>query len=235
MLFGLVSPTVIADFVAYVESTGNFGPVVYAIAFFIATVACLPSSIIEIVSGFLFPFPIALTVNLSAKFSGAVAAFVLGQTACKGFVSRRAEKLQLVRAMRTALKTHSNAFKLALLLRLSPAPIFVKNYGLGALELSLANFMGATALSALPMGVVWVLVGSAARDAGGELMDLVGEDQSSMDKLPGTTKAILLGVGVVIMGLFGFYVNKTLKDIIGEETQSNTGEEGEGRGKSKTS
>jgi len=235
MLFGLISPSALADFVTYVESTGNGAPIVFAIAFFLATIACLPSSVIEIISGFLFPFPIALTVNMCAKFAGAVAAFVLGQTACKDFVSRRAEKIQLIRAMRFALKTHDNAFKLALLLRLSPAPIFVKNYGLGALELSLTNFMASTAISSIPMGIVWILVGGAARDAGSDIMDLVGDDQPSpMDKLPGNAKLAMMVVGIVLMVVFGTYVKRTLAEIINAEAEAKqNGEEGADRGKSK--
>ena len=243
MLFGLISPTALADFVSYIESTGNLAPVLYAVAFCLATVACLPSSVIEVISGFLFPLPVALAVNFSGKFSGAVLAFVLGQTVCVN-MSRRAEKFQIMRAMRVALKTHGNAFKLALLLRLSPAPIFVKNYGLGALELSLLNFMGATAISAVPMGIVWALAGGAARDAGSEILDLVSDDQPSpMDKLPGAAKAGMLVVGVVLMAVFGLYIKRTLAEILADEnnqhqqsSSTTTTMAGEaGRGKSKIS
>eukprot|EP00750_Incisomonas_marina_P021563 INCI4540.1.p1 GENE.INCI4540.1~~INCI4540.1.p1 ORF type:complete len:246 (-),score=37.49 INCI4540.1:349-1086(-) len=243
MLFGLISSSALADFVLYVESTGSLAPIVFAVSFCFATVACLPSSVIEILSGFLFPLPVALTVNISAKFTGAVAAFVLGQTTCKSWVTRKAEKFQLIRAMRVALKTHSNAFKLALLLRLSPAPIFVKNYGLGALELSLGNFMAATAISAVPMGIVWALVGGAARDAGNGIMDIVGDDQPSpMDQLPSSVKTTMLVVGVVLMAVFGTYVKRTLSEIIDQEGQGKKATDsdvdaldaaGAGRGKSK--
>ena len=219
MLFGLISPTALADCVVYIESTGSLAPVIFSLAFTLAIVACLPSSIFEIVAGFLFPLPVAVAANMVAKCAGALAAFVLGRTACKSFVQRKAEKIQLVRAMRHALRTHPNSFKLALLLRLSPAPIFVKNYGLGALEMTTANFLGSTFLSGVPFAILWAMMGAAARDAGDELMDLVGEDKgsSAMDQLPSTTKTVLLVVGAVLMVVFGAYMKRTLGEIIEEE------------------
>ena len=237
MLFGLISPTLLADFVAFVESTGPVAPVVYSVTFTLATVACLPSSLIEIISGFLFPLPVALAVNITGKFTGAVLAFVLGKTACKDFVSRKAQGIKVLRALRVAINAHSNAFKLALLLRLSPAPIFVKNYGLGALELSLVNFMAATAISAVPMGIVWAMVGGAARDAGGGIMDLVSDDQpSGMDRLSPTVKGVMLLVGVIIMVLLGIYVKRTLAEVIAEEDNKDDNlQGGDDRGKEKTS
>jgi uncharacterized membrane protein YdjX (TVP38/TMEM64 family) len=239
MLFGLISADALAAFVIYVQNAGSVAPVIYAVTFTVATVACLPSSLIEIVSGFLFPFHIALAVNLSAKLTGALIAFILGKTACKDIVTRRAEKIKIVRAMRYALKTHANAFKLALLLRLSPAPIFVKNYGLGALELSLPNFITSTTISAIPMGIVWVLMGGAARDAGTNVLDLVSDDQPSVtEQLPSSVKFVLLAIGLIIMSLLALYIRRTFNEIIAEEEQAKLensvkNDEVEGRHKTK--
>ena len=89
----------------------------------------------------------------------ATAAFLLGRTALRPWVSRRAARSKRLAAIDAALG--SSGLKLILLLRLSPLiPFSLFNYAAGLSRVRLRDFVLGSLLGMLPLTAAFVYVGS---------------------------------------------------------------------------
>ena len=130
-------------FSEWLRVQGSSGALVYVLAFAGYMILCGPSTPIELVGGFCYPFISAFLLNTAAKWLGSVSCFVIGR-----YFSRAAKQYlggggggggggepssaeTLLKLLQTMLQR--NEAKALVLARFAYAPMPIKNYGMGAL------------------------------------------------------------------------------------------------------
>ena len=155
----------------WTDSLGPVGPVVVAAVYVVACVFMLPGSILTIGSGFLFDVVIGtITVSVGSTL-GACAAFAVGRTFARDWVSGKVAGNARFAAIDEAVGRQG--FKIVLLTRLSPLfPFNLLNYAYGLTKVKFRSYAMASWLGMLPGTVMYVYFGSAARAAVRELTDV---------------------------------------------------------------
>lgn len=196
--------------VAVLEWTSDLGawaPVLVAAFYVVACVLFLPGSILTLGAGYLFGLWVGtLTVWVGANL-GAWAAFLVGRNIAREWVSKKVSGNPKFAAIDEAVG--KEGFKIVTLLRLSPVvPFNLLNYALGLTKVSFAQYALATLIGMLPASIMYVYLGTAARDltaiAAGEVKG-------------GTGQQIFLYVGlavtVVVVTLVTRIAAKSLKQV----------------------
>jgi uncharacterized membrane protein YdjX (TVP38/TMEM64 family) len=171
----------------------------------IAVTLCFPGAILfEIFSGFAFGVWRAVLCVGVAKLIGGLLGFSLGRTLLRGYTRRLVDSNPRWRALFDSIG--DDGFRFALLLRLSPLPSYVNNYGLALTSISYAQFVAATLLGSLPFILNNVVVGSMARSLESTLSGSVAsEGDPSIDpetlRMRSIVRSALFGVGAVAMVL----------------------------------
>lgn len=143
------------------RDTGLAGVAVFFLAYVVSTVALLPGSLLTLAAGFAYGPFWGLLLASPASVAGATAAFVLGRTFLRDWASRRVGTSRAARAVDSAVERE--AFKLVLLLRLSPlVPFNVLNYALSLSKVRLGTYVIASFLGMLPGTVLFVNLGALA-------------------------------------------------------------------------
>lgn len=151
-------------FIRYVQDLGFVGFLVYALAYVVGTVLLFPGTLLTVGSGFLYG-PVWGTVLVSpASVAGATIAFVLARSVARRWVAEKVQKYPRFAAIDRAVGRHS--FKAVLLLRLQPInlPFALLNYALGLTSVSLRDYVLASWVGMLPATILYIYVGSVARD-----------------------------------------------------------------------
>jgi uncharacterized membrane protein YdjX (TVP38/TMEM64 family) len=150
---------------AVLEWTGNlgpWGPVIVILFYIVACVFFLPGSIITLGAGFLFGVPLGLLSAWTGAVLGACAAFLVGRTVAREWISRKVSANPKFAAIDEAVGREG--FKIVFLLRLSPVfPFNLLNYALGLTRVSFKDYALASLIGMLPGGLMYVYFGSAAR------------------------------------------------------------------------
>merc|ERR1712086_70994 len=127
------------------------------------TMLCLPSTVVEISAGFLFPYPLALAVDVAGKSTGACISFqisrALGHRVQHWLSTAQGRLLQL-----QTLIAHS-PFTASCVIRAAPLPAPLKNYGMGLLPPSLLSttvYNWSTFLTGIPFSMIWCYLGNSA-------------------------------------------------------------------------
>jgi phospholipase D1/2 len=140
------------------------GPLVFAVAYFVATLLPLPTTPFTLAAGALFGFGPGLAVVAAAQLAGSTAAFVLGRRGLCAPMHRRLERHPRIEAARKALV--QDGWKAVALFQLSPIlPFGLQNYLLGASHVKLRHFVVGTALAMLPLAAIFVFAGAQGREA----------------------------------------------------------------------
>jgi uncharacterized membrane protein YdjX (TVP38/TMEM64 family) len=172
----------------WIQSLGYWGPVFVVLFYIVACVLFLPGSALTLGTGFLFKlFWGTVTVSISATL-GACAAFWVGRTIARGWVAKKVEGNPKFAAIDGAVAREG--FKIVLLTRLCPIfPFNLLNYAFGLTRVRFRTYALASWIGMLPGTILYVYIGSVARD----LTDALGGSgkQSS-------TKWIALSVGLVV-------------------------------------
>lgn len=147
----------------WTENLGGWAPVFIAGFYVVAAVFFLPGSILTLGAGFLFGlWKGTLTVWVGANL-GAWAAFIVGRTIARDWVSSKIEGNARFSAIDEAVGREG--LKIVTLLRLSPVvPFNLLNYALGLTRVSFGNFALGTLIGMLPASIMYVYLGTAARD-----------------------------------------------------------------------
>eukprot|EP00919_Chromeraceae_sp_WS-2016_P025629 GHVR01060574.1.p1 GENE.GHVR01060574.1~~GHVR01060574.1.p1 ORF type:complete len:283 (+),score=57.32 GHVR01060574.1:116-964(+) len=133
---------------------------VSCIGLIIVVVIGLPCSIVEISIAFLFGWW-ALPIAVIALVSGSSVAYYLCRMRLLIPVRRAVGRKLVVRMLSSAVKRRE--LRCILFARLSPLPIFIKNYGLAVLPITFKNFFIGCFLSSCLTTPGCVYVGSTAR------------------------------------------------------------------------
>eukprot|EP01116_Phalansterium_solitarium_P011215 TRINITY_DN26833_c0_g1_i1.p1 TRINITY_DN26833_c0_g1~~TRINITY_DN26833_c0_g1_i1.p1 ORF type:complete len:290 (-),score=53.98 TRINITY_DN26833_c0_g1_i1:270-1139(-) len=166
----------IVGFLDYVDSLGYVGPIIYGTVHMLAVSVCFPATILfELGAGFLYGLFGGVLIVLAAKTFGACIAFLLGRTLLRNWV--RAKVAGNERFSNVYKNIGKDGWKFAFLLRLSPLPSWLNNYGLALTEIKFSAFIAATMIGTLPMITQHVYVGTLVQHAthlGGDLSALTG-------------------------------------------------------------
>lgn len=150
--------------VEVIRSSGAWGVALFIAIYAVSTVALLPGSILTMVAGFVYGPIYGLFVVVPAALLGATSAFLLGRTVLRDWVRRKMDASPRTRALDKAIDRE--AFKLVLLLRLSPlVPFNVLNYALSLSGISTGRFFLATLVGEIPGGWLYVYLGSLVTTA----------------------------------------------------------------------
>lgn len=165
----------IKDWIQYaidvLKEYGAAGLVVIAIAYVPACILMVPGSALTLGAGVvgtaLFPdnaFLAVATGTLAVSIgsvAGATAAFLLGRTFARDFISKRIAGNAKFSAMDEAIG--NEGLKMTFLVRLSPAfPFNLLNYAMGLTKVSLHNYILGSWAGMLPGTIMYVYFGAAA-------------------------------------------------------------------------
>lgn len=206
----------------WLQTKGPLGVVYYALFLTLWTVACLPTTPLEIAAGYTFSSVSSVTASVVGKTAGSLGAFMLGRTFISPVLARRRAAAAAAAAAWDAAHPNANHhhcrwgrlekltshLQHALLgapaetiamVRASPTPIAIKNYGLSLLPAHVVptSLFGAVTVAVnVPYSVAWSLTGSSASS----LQDAVsGEGTHS-----GVVAAKACALVLLLSGLGGF-------------------------------
>jgi uncharacterized membrane protein YdjX (TVP38/TMEM64 family) len=157
-----------------VQNAGTHGIIGYTIFFGAGVTFCLPCTPLEILPGFLFGFRIGLPVAIIGKNLGNFNQVLLARFILKNWAQRNIiEKYENCRIAQQMI--FRGGFTSLFFFRSVSFPLYVKNFALGAMDISLSNIMAACFLSGLPFAIVWTFLGTKAQ---GVVQILNGEKPS---------------------------------------------------------
>lgn len=131
----------------------------------VATVAFLPGSVSMMLGGFLFGTMAGSAYAMIAVAAGAQLAFYCGRLLARSWVEKRVHESPRLHAVEAAIG--DQAFTIVLLTRLALLiPYNVLNYFYGVTSVRPMTYLRATIAGMLPVVVLYVYIGSLARNIG---------------------------------------------------------------------
>jgi uncharacterized membrane protein YdjX (TVP38/TMEM64 family) len=153
----------------WVDESGAFGVVVFALIFVAATLLMLPAAVLNIAAGALFGMAWGVGVVMAASMAAALLAFLIARHLLRERIKKHYTRSGTPAAIDKALR--SEGWKAVALLRLSPiVPFAVKNYLFGVSRVRMRDYLIGTFLGKLPGAIILTALGTTGRAA----MDLKG-------------------------------------------------------------
>lgn len=150
--------------VELIRDSGAWGVLLFVAVYAVSTVAMVPGAILTMLAGFVYGPVYGLLVVVPAALLGATSSFLLGRTVLRDWVRRKMAQSPRTKALDQAIDRE--AFKLVLLLRLSPlVPFNALNYALSLSGISVSRFVLATLIGEIPGGWLYVYLGSLVTTA----------------------------------------------------------------------
>jgi len=195
------------DFVAWVNSLGVWGPVVFIAGYVVAAVAFVPGSVLTLAAGAIFGLAKGVVIVFIAAVLGSAAAFLVSRYVARRAIERRLAGNARFAAIDQAVGTQGR--KIVFLLRLSPVfPFNLLNYGLGLTKVSFSDFLVAS-VGMLPGTLLYVYYGKLA----GDVATLAGG--VAVEKGTGYYAVLVLGLvaTVVVTTLVTRIARRALPDV----------------------
>jgi uncharacterized membrane protein YdjX (TVP38/TMEM64 family) len=181
--------------------------VVYVLLYVVATVALLPGLILTIAAGAIFGLVHGVVLVSLSSVLGATAAFFVGRTAARGWVSQKIEAWPKFRALDRALD--ARGFWIVLLTRLSPVfPFNLLNYAYGVTAVKPRDYILGSWIGMFPATVLYVYAGSAAANIAEALSGKVET---------GTAGRVLLFAGLAATVIVTVIVTRLAKRYLDQE------------------
>ena len=118
----------------------------------------LPTSVVETAAGMAFGFREGLIGSFVGKTLGSIGAFLLGRSLLKQLVEKSLGENETLNLMEKSVERHP--VRSALIVRYSPFPQLIKNFGLSMLPpVSLQHFVLAIVVHGLPFSILWACLG----------------------------------------------------------------------------
>ncbi len=150
------------NFVASVEKLGPWGPVIFIVAYIVATVFLAPASALTLAAGAVFGLGWGSVYVSIASTLGAGAAFLVGRYLARGWVNKQIAGNAKFSAIDEAVA--KEGWKIVALTRLSPAfPFNLLNYAYGLTKIRFAPYLLASWIAMMPGTVMYVYLGSLAK------------------------------------------------------------------------
>jgi len=202
--------TYLPQFVAWVDSLGVWGPVVFVAGYVIAAVAFVPGSILTLAAGAIFGLGKGVVIVFIAAVLGASAAFLVARYLARPAIERRLTGNTRFAAIDRAVGAQGR--KIVFLLRLSPVfPFNLLNYALGLTKVRFLDFFVASA-GMLPGTLLYVYYGKLA----GDVAALAGG--SAVAKGPEYYAVLILGLvaTIVVTTIVTRIARRALQEVAGE-------------------
>lgn len=149
---------------AWIDALGFWGPVLYGIAYVLATVLFVPGSILTLAAGAIFGLRTGFFTVWIGSTTGAMLAFLIARYVARDKVAQLAQRRPKFQAVDHAIG--EGGWKIVALLRLSPAmPFNLQNYLYGLTQIRFWPCLMATLLGMLPGTFLFVYLGHIAGTA----------------------------------------------------------------------
>ena len=210
VMLGRQAGMYLPQFVAWVDSLGVWGPVVFVVGYVVAAVAFVPGSILTLAAGAIFGLGKGVVIVFLAAMLGSAAAFLVARYLARPAIERRLAGNTRFAAIDRAVGAQGR--KIVFLLRLSPVfPFNLLNYTLGLTKVRFLDFFIASA-GMLPGTVLYVYYGKLA----GDVAALAGG--SAVAKGPEYYAVLVLGLvaTIVVTTLVTRIARRALKEVADE-------------------
>ena len=201
----------VAGFIEWFDELGPLSSVVYCIVVSLAIVLVLPTPILKVGAGALFPYWLAVIVNFIASLIGGLIAFLLGRWLFRDYISKIVASDERLVKLESAI--NEEAMQISVLVRLSPiVPDELLNYVMSSSPVSIRVFFLSN-LSSIVYSLAYAYFGLAA----GKLV-FSGEGMDGFAKSPaGTT---LLIIGVIASILVTMVIARMTKNAVNNRVES---------------
>ncbi|MBX3745658.1 MAG: TVP38/TMEM64 family protein [Verrucomicrobiae bacterium] len=187
-----------------VEELGVWGPAIFVGVYVVATVCLVPGSVLTLGAGAAFGVVRGCLYVSLASTLGATAAFLVGRYLARDRVARTMEGRPAFRAIDRAVA--DEGWRVVGLTRLSPVfPFTLLNYAFGLTRVRLKEYVLASWIGMMPGTVLYVYLGSLARDG------LVERERT-----PG--EWALYGVGLVATLVVTWRVTRLARQALAQRT-----------------
>jgi len=199
-------------FVAWVESVGVWGPIVFVLAYATATVAFIPGSVLSLAAGAIFGLVKGTAFVLMGATIGSAGAFLVSRYLARALIEQHLAGHARIAAIDQAIG--GGGFKIVLLLRLSPVfPYNLLNYALGLTKVRFTDYVLAS-IGMLPGSLLYTYYGTLA----GNVATLAAGAPTGR----GAGYYAVLGLGLAATILVTTLVTRTARRIL----RQSTGEKG---------
>ena len=201
----------VGGFIEWFEELGPLSSVVYCLMVALAIVLILPTPILKVGAGALFPYWLAVLVNFIASLIGGLIAFLLGRWLFRDYIAEIVAKDERLVKLESAI--NEEAMQISVLVRLSPIlPDELLNYVLSSSPVSIRVFFLSN-LSSIVYSLAYAYFGLAA----GKLV-FSGEGMDGFTKSPVGT--ILLLIGVIASILVTIVIARITKNAVNNRVES---------------
>ena len=210
VMLGRQAGVYLPQFVAWVDSLGVWGPVVFVAGYVIAAVAFVPGSILTLAAGAIFGLGKGVVIVFIAAILGASAAFLVARYLARPAIERRLAGNARFTAIDRAVGAQGR--KIVFLLRLSPVfPFNLLNYALGLTKVRFLDFFVAS-VGMLPGTLLYVYYGKLAED----VATLAGG--TAVAKGPEYYAVLILGLvaTIIVTTIVTRIARRALKEVAGE-------------------
>jgi len=195
----------------WTRNLGVWGPVFVAAFYIVACILFLPGSVLTLGAGFIFKLLVGtITVSIGSTL-GACAAFLVGRTIGRGWISGKVATNGKFAAIDDAVGRQG--FKIVLLIRLSPIfPFNLLNYAFGLTKVSIGKYALASWIGMLPGTLMYVYFGAGLRSLA---------DAAAGKVETGATGQIFFWTGLVVTIAVTVFVTGLARKALKQSAQTN--------------
>ena len=141
-----------------ISDRGTQGLLMYTFGFIFWETCGLPTSVVETAAGMAFGFNNGLLCSFVGKTLGSILAFTLGRSFCRAFVKKQLQNNEVLKLIERSVA--ESPIQSALVVRYSPFPQLIKNFGLSIMEsVTLPVFLLAICIHGFPFSILWAALG----------------------------------------------------------------------------
>ncbi len=169
----------------WINQTGWWAPLIFILAYIVATVLFLPGVILTLAGGVIFGPVLGVLYTMAGATVGAVLSFLIARYLASDFVSERSggKLKQLINGVET------EGWRFVAFVRLVPLfPFNLLNYALGLTRIRFIEYALATLIFMIPGSIAYTYIGHAGREA------ISGAD--------GMIKTILIAIALLAVVMF---------------------------------
>ena len=211
LIVGLVFFQDVGGFMEWFDGLGQLSSVMYCLAITIAIVLILPTPILKVGAGALFPYWLAVVVNFIASLLGGLIAFLLGRWLFRDYISQIVAGDERLIKLESAI--NEEALQISVLVRLSPIlPDELLNYLMSSSPVTIRVFCLSN-LSSIVYSLAYAYFGLAA----GKLV-FSGDGMDGFAKSPVGT--VLLIIGVIASIIVTVLIARITKNAVNNRVES---------------
>lgn len=221
-LFALLRENLVLAPYRFMEDQGRLGAVYFTI-FMAAWIICgFPSTIIEVLAGFMYGFGWGFLIGFVGKQIASTISFTLARRFAQKCTERLQKRFFMLRAMDTALRDSPR--RILFLVCIAYIPASVKNYGLALFKcVSFAMFFFAIAVTGIPYTVMSTWIGATSYSIIEVVQQQTDPEATDTDDGQGTQAVSALKMAMMIIGgvssvilllVLGVYGRRARRELI---------------------